>query len=134
MTDKGTARVRAALIYVMIGLSGHMDEFLAMYKVNSWDSLKVLNSNVLFSETNIDLQDVKHNLIFVIEILEPYLRPVITPIKNMIAFGDVSTVLTEEQERICSLALDILKAALNKPTILPALETEWRKGDVKPRF
>ena len=32
--DKGIARARAAVIYVMIGLSGHMDEFLAMYKVN----------------------------------------------------------------------------------------------------
>ena len=111
-----------------------MSFFQCIRLIPIWDRLNALNSNLLFSETNIDLQDVKHNLIFVIEILEPYLRPVITPIKNMIAFGDVSTVLTEEQERICSLALDILKAALNKPTILPALETEWRKGDVKPRL
>jgi hypothetical protein len=88
----------------------------------------------LVSYTKIDLQDVKQKLIFIIEILEPYLKPAISPIKNMIAFGDVSTVVTEKQEYFCSLALEILKAAISKSTILPALETEWRKGDVKPRF
>lgn len=79
-------------------------------------------------------QAVKHNLIFVIEMLEPFLLPAITPIKNTIAFGDVSAVLTEKQEHACSLALDILRAAMKKPAILPSLEIEWRKGIVKPRF
>ncbi|KAI5080032.1 hypothetical protein GOP47_0005511 [Adiantum capillus-veneris] len=108
VVDKGICFGRAALVYVILGFSGHIDEFLTSYKA------------------------VKHKIIFVIEMLEPFLLPAITPIKNTIAFGDVSAVLTEKQERDCSLALDILRAAISKPGFLSALEVEWRKGVVKP--
>lgn len=33
MVDKGAAYARAALVYVILGLSGHIDESLSMYKV-----------------------------------------------------------------------------------------------------
>ncbi|MCO5576324.1 hypothetical protein L7F22_030133 [Adiantum nelumboides] len=109
VVDRGVSFARAALVYVILGLSGHIDESLTVYKA------------------------VKHNIIFFIEMLEPFLLPAITPIKNTIAFGDVSAVLTEKQERDCSLALDIIRTAIKKPAVLSALEVEWRKGVVKPR-
>ncbi|KAH7442925.1 hypothetical protein KP509_02G008200 [Ceratopteris richardii] len=108
VVDKGIDFARAALVYVILGLSGHMDEYMTMYKA------------------------VKHSVLFIMEILEPFLLPAITPIKNTIAFGDVSTVITDKQEHYCTLALAILRAAIKKPEIISALEIEWRRGIVKP--
>lgn len=105
---RGGGRARAALIYVMLGLSGHMDDIITMYK------------------------DAKHSILFLIEMLEPFLIPAATPVKNTIAFGDVSAVLTEKQEHTCSLALDFLRAAIGKTSVLHALESEWRQGHVMP--
>ena len=66
--------------------------------------------------------------------LEPYLIPAIMPVKSTIAFGDVSGVVLEKHEQTCALALDLLHSALQKPTVLPAMEAEWRRGHVAPRY
>ncbi|XP_057857616.1 uncharacterized protein LOC131066784 isoform X2 [Cryptomeria japonica] len=102
------AHARAALIYIMLALSGHMDDLLPKFK------------------------DAKHSILFLIEMLEPFLVPAITTIKNTIAFGDVSTVFLEKQEKICAIALDLLCTAVQRPAVLPALENEWRRGVVEP--
>lgn len=76
---------------------------------------------------------MKHKLLFLIEMLEPYLIPAIIPVKSTIAFGDVSAVVLEKHEKTCALALELLHTALQKPSILPAMEAEWRRGLVAPR-
>lgn len=72
-------------------------------------------------------------MLFLIEILEPFLIPAITPVKSTIAFGDVSAVLDVKQEQSCALALDLLHTAIQKPAVLPTLEAEWKRGHVTPR-
>ncbi|CAM6088777.1 unnamed protein product [Calypogeia fissa] len=99
---------RAALVYLMLALSGHLDDVLPQYK------------------------DVKHHVLFLIEMLEPFLIPAITPVKSTIAFGDVSAVLDVKQEQSCALALDLLRAAIQKPAVLPTMEAEWKRGYVTP--
>lgn len=79
------------------------------------------------------MQNVKHKVLFVIEMLEPYLIPAIMPVKSTIAFGDVSAVVLEKHEKTFSLALELLQTALQKPSVLPAMEAEWRRGQVAPR-
>ncbi|KAH9298581.1 hypothetical protein KI387_030263, partial [Taxus chinensis] len=107
-TQHANAHARAALIYIMLALSGHMDDLLPKFK------------------------DVKHSLLFLIEMLEPFLVPAITTVKNTIAFGDVSAVFLEKQEKTCAIALDLLRTAIQRPAVLPALENEWRRGIVEP--
>lgn len=107
-SQHGVAHARAALIYMILALSGHMDDLLAKFK------------------------EVKHILLFLIEMLEPFLVPAIRTVKNTIAFGDVSAVFLEKQEQACVLALDLLRTAVQKPAVLPALEIEWRRGNVAP--
>ncbi|KAA8520331.1 hypothetical protein F0562_014587 [Nyssa sinensis] len=102
------ARARAALKYIMLALSGHMDDIIAKYK------------------------EVKHRVLFLVEMLEPFLDPAITPIKSMIAFGNVSSVFQEKQEHTCAIALNVLRTAVKKPAVLPSLESEWRRGSVAP--
>ncbi|KAG0598738.1 hypothetical protein M758_12G097000 [Ceratodon purpureus] len=101
-------QARAVLVYLVLALSGHVDDVLNLYKI------------------------VKHKVLFVIEMLEPYLIPAIIPVKSSIAFGDVSAVVLDKHERTCDLALELLRTALQKPTILPAMEAEWRRGNVAP--
>ncbi|KAL3678453.1 hypothetical protein R1sor_021409 [Riccia sorocarpa] len=103
-----TCKAGAALVYLMLALSGNVDDILGLYK------------------------EVKHHILFLIEMLEPYLIPAINPVKSTIAFGDVSAVLLEKQEQYCALALDLLHSAVNKPAVLPAMEAEWRRGHVTP--
>ncbi|KAG1355466.1 hypothetical protein COCNU_07G015780 [Cocos nucifera] len=102
------ARARAALKYIILALSGHMDDVLAKYK------------------------EVKHKLLFLLEMLEPYLDPAITSVENTIAFGDVSSIVLEKQERSCAIALNIIRTAVQRPAVLPSLESEWRRGSVAP--
>ncbi|XP_072956255.1 uncharacterized protein [Typha angustifolia] len=101
-------RARAALKYVILAISGHMDDVLAKYK------------------------EVKHKLLFLLEMLEPFLDPAITAMKNTIAFGDVSAVFLERQESICAVALNVIRTAVQRPAVLPSLESEWRRGSVAP--
>ncbi|KAJ7549300.1 hypothetical protein O6H91_07G048500 [Diphasiastrum complanatum] len=105
---RATSRARSALIYLMLALSGHMDAMLTQYK------------------------EAKHNLLFIIEMLEPFLTPALTPVESTIAFGDVSAVILEKQDQTCALALEILHTAAKRPDILPAMEVEWRQGQVTP--
>ncbi|PIA33619.1 hypothetical protein AQUCO_04100205v1 [Aquilegia coerulea] len=101
-------RAQAALKYIILALSGHMDDVLARYK------------------------EVKHKILFLVEMLEPFLDPAITSVKNTIAFGNVSTVFLEKQQHTCALALNVIRTAVKKPSVLPSLESEWRRGSVAP--
>ncbi|OVA18390.1 hypothetical protein BVC80_1833g45 [Macleaya cordata] len=101
-------RARAALKYIILALSGHMDDVLAKYK------------------------DAKHKVIFLVEMLEPFLDPAATAVKNTIAFGDVSAIFLEKQEQNCAVALNVIRTAVRKPAVLPSLESEWRHGSVAP--
>ncbi|XP_042502913.1 uncharacterized protein LOC122080099 isoform X2 [Macadamia integrifolia] len=101
-------RARAALKYVILALSGHMDDILSKYK------------------------EVKHKVLFLVEMLEPFLDPAITAMKNTIAFGDVSAIFLEKQEQNCAIALNVIRASVDKPAVLPSLEAEWRRGSVAP--
>ncbi|XP_077238411.1 uncharacterized protein LOC143879740 isoform X3 [Tasmannia lanceolata] len=104
----GIARARAGLKYIIIALSGHMDDILARYK------------------------EVKHKLLFLVEMLEPFLDPAVTAVKNTIAFGDVSAAFLEKQEHNCTMALNIIRTAVQRAAVLPSLESEWRRGSVAP--
>ncbi|KAK8959385.1 hypothetical protein KSP40_PGU016149 [Platanthera guangdongensis] len=97
---------RVALKYILLGLSGHMDVELLKYKEH------------------------KHKLLFLIEMLEPFLDPAILSSNNSIPFGSQSVIFSEKQEKNCSSSLNIIRAALRRPTVLPSLETQWRRGSV----
>ena len=78
-------------------------------------------------------QDVKHRILFLLEMLEPFLDPAINPIKSPIAFGNVSSVFQEKQEQNCAITLNVIRTAVSKAAVLPSLESEWRRGSVAPR-
>ncbi|XP_027334716.1 uncharacterized protein LOC113849198 isoform X2 [Abrus precatorius] len=101
-------RARAALKFIVLALSGHMDDILGKYK------------------------EVKHKILFLVEMLEPFLDPAIAVSKSKIAFGDLSSSFPEKQEHNCSTALNIIRTAVRKPAVLPSLESEWRHGSVAP--
>ncbi|KAF7825935.1 uncharacterized protein G2W53_017099 [Senna tora] len=101
-------RARAALKYIVLALSGHMDDILGKYK------------------------EVKHKILFLVEMLEPFLDPALAASKSRIAFGDISSVFPEKQENNCFIALNIIRTAVQKPAVLPSLESEWRHGSVVP--
>ncbi|XP_073037920.1 uncharacterized protein [Primulina eburnea] len=102
------SRARAALKYIVLALSGNMDDVLASYK------------------------EAKHQILFLLEMLEPFLDPALTPLKGMIAFGNVSSFFIENQEQNCAIALDVIRAAIRKSAVLSSLEAEWRRGSVAP--
>ncbi|KAI4356168.1 hypothetical protein L6164_000211 [Bauhinia variegata] len=99
-------RPRAALKYIVLALSGHMDDILGKYK------------------------EVKHRILFLVEMLEPFLDPAIAASKSTIAFGHLSSAFPEKQENNCMIALNIIRTAVRKPAVLPSLESEWRHGTV----
>lgn len=101
-------RARAALKYIVLALSGHMDNILGKYK------------------------EVKHKILFLVEMLEPFLDPGIAVPKSKIAFGDIASSFPEKQEHNCTIALNIIRTAVRKPAVLPSLESEWRHGSVAP--
>ncbi|KAG5054706.1 hypothetical protein JHK85_007216 [Glycine max] len=101
-------RARAALKYIVLALSGHMDDILGKYK------------------------EVKHKILFLVEMLEPFLDPGIAVPKSKIAFGDIASSFPEKQEHNCTIALNIIRTAVRKPAVLPSLESEWRHGSVAP--
>lgn len=65
--------------------------------------------------------------------LEPFLDPAILSMNNTAPFGDVSAIFLEKQDNNCSFALNIIRAAVRRPTVLPVLEIEWRRGSVASR-
>lgn len=107
-TLHSVARARAALKYIVLALSGHMDDILGKYK------------------------EVKHKILFLVEMLEPFLDPAIYTSKSRIAFGDVSFSFVEKEEEECLIVLDIIRTAVLMPAVLPSLESEWRRGSVAP--
>ncbi|XP_021619452.1 uncharacterized protein LOC110620154 isoform X5 [Manihot esculenta] len=102
------SRARAALKYIVLALSGHMDDILGKYK------------------------EVKHKILFLLEMLEPFLDPAIYALRSTIAFGDVSFTFMEKQEQTCVTALNVIRTAVQKPAVLSSLESEWRRGSVAP--
>ncbi|CAN4110486.1 unnamed protein product [Withania somnifera] len=106
---RARARARAALKYIFLALSGVMDDTLVKF------------------------QDAMHHVLFLVEMLKPYLDPAITPVQSMIAFGNVSSIFLEKQEKNCTIALSVIHTAVHKPAVLPSLEAEWRRGSVAPR-
>ncbi|CAJ1948824.1 unnamed protein product [Sphenostylis stenocarpa] len=112
-------RARAALKYIVLALSGHMDDILGKYKSSRWF---------------VRLAEVKHKILFLLEMLEPFLDPAIAVSKSKIAFGDLASSFPEKQEHNCTIALNIIRTAVQKPAVLPSLESEWRLGSVAPRY
>ncbi|XP_006662117.2 uncharacterized protein LOC102704180 [Oryza brachyantha] len=100
------ARSRAALKYIALAISGHMDDVLQEYK------------------------DVKHKLLFILEMLDPFIDPSVNVMTDAIAFGDVSIVHLEKQANACNISLNIIRIAVKRPAVLPSLELEWRRGAV----
>ncbi|CAA0842510.1 Unknown protein [Striga hermonthica] len=98
----------AALKYIVLALSGNMDDIIGKYK------------------------EAKHRILFLLILLEPFLGPSLTPSRGIIPFGNVSSIFTENQEHSCALALNVIRAAIRKSSVLPSLEAEWRKGSVAP--
>lgn len=78
-------------------------------------------------------QEAKYQILFLVEMLEPYLDPSLTPLKGMIAFGNVSSIFSENQEKDCATAVNVIHTAVRKSAVLPSLEAEWRRGSVAPR-
>ncbi|KAJ8505417.1 hypothetical protein OPV22_006303 [Ensete ventricosum] len=103
---QSAGRARAALKYILLALSGHMDDVLSKYK------------------------EFKHRLLFLLEMLEPFLDPVIIGTKNTTS-EDASDIHLEEQKN-CFIALNVIRTALRRPAILPSVESEWRRGSVAP--
>ncbi|KAL3615528.1 hypothetical protein CASFOL_041189 [Castilleja foliolosa] len=102
------SRARAALKYIILALSGNMDDTMARYK------------------------EVKHQVLFLLEMLEPFLDPSLT--QGMIPFGDMPSIFNENQEHDGALALAVIRTALRKSdALLARLEVEWRRGSVAPR-
>ncbi|XP_049936727.1 uncharacterized protein LOC116265450 isoform X2 [Nymphaea colorata] len=101
-------RASAALKYIMLALSGSMDDILAKYK------------------------EVKHKLLFLVEMLGPYLNPAIVTVSDTTFFGDVSMLPIEKQEQNCAMALNIIRTAVSRSAVLPSLESEWKRGSVAP--
>ncbi|PQP93724.1 uncharacterized protein Pyn_11485 [Prunus yedoensis var. nudiflora] len=99
-------RARAALKYIVLALSGHMDDMLGKNK------------------------EVKHRILFLVEMLEPFLDPAVERLKGIIAFGDLSSAHPEKQEENCVIAVNVIRTAVQKPAVLPSLESEWRRGSV----
>ena len=77
---------------------------------------------------------MKHRILFLLEMLEPFIDPAIYAPKSTTAFGDVSFTFLEKQEQNCVTALNVIRTAVQKPAVLPSLEFEWRRGSVAPRY
>lgn len=73
-------------------------------------------------------------MLFLIEMLEPFLDPALTTSKNAIAFGDVSITSLEKQERDCALSLNFIRRAVHRQAVLSELESEWKRSNVAPRL
>lgn len=88
----------------------------------------------VLSSLSFAFQEVKHKILFLLEMLEPFLDPAIYASKSTIAFGDVSFTFLEKQEQTCVIALNVIRTAVQKPAVLPSLESEWRRGSVASRY
>ncbi|KAL6515007.1 hypothetical protein OROGR_020586 [Orobanche gracilis] len=123
-------RGRAALKYIVLALSGNMDDIMAKYKDNKYEKISQMVLQLCLNPQMV--LEAKHQILFVVEMLEPFLDPSLTPLHGMIPFGNVSSFFTGNQEQHCSLALNVIRTAIRKSAVLPSLEAEWRKGSVAP--
>ncbi|KNA25922.1 hypothetical protein SOVF_002230 [Spinacia oleracea] len=101
-------RVRAALKYLVLALSGYMDDVLAAYK------------------------EAKLKVLFLVEMLESFLEPAISASQSIITSAEFSYTFRNVHENTCAIALQVIRAAVRKPSVLPSLEQEWRLGSVPP--
>ena len=67
-------------------------------------------------------QEVKHKILFLVEMLEPFLDPTIASFKSTISFGDLSSAYPKKQENNCVIALNVIRTAVHKLAVLPSLE------------
>ncbi|RLN42521.1 uncharacterized protein C2845_PM01G48400 [Panicum miliaceum] len=102
------ARSRAALKYVVLAISGHMDDVLTEYK------------------------EVMHKLLFILEMLDPFIDPSTSAMKDTVIFGGISAIYLEKQSSASDIALNIIRTAVKRAAVLPSLELEWRRGAVAP--
>ncbi|PAN48176.1 hypothetical protein PAHAL_9G365400 [Panicum hallii] len=102
------ARSRAALKYVLLAISGHMDDVLTEYK------------------------EVMHKLLFILEMLDPFIDPSTSAMKDTVIFGGISAIYLEKQSSASDIALHIIRTAVKRAAVLPSLELEWRRGAVAP--
>lgn len=79
-------------------------------------------------------QEVKHKILFILEMLDPFVDHAISAMKDRISFGGVSAMYLEKQAKVCHMALNIIRTAAKNPAVLPSLELEWRRGAVAPRL
>uniref|UniRef100_A0A452YRM3 Uncharacterized protein n=1 Tax=Aegilops tauschii subsp. strangulata TaxID=200361 RepID=A0A452YRM3_AEGTS len=77
-------------------------------------------------------QEVKHKILFILEMLDPFVDHAISAMKDRISFGGVSAMYLEKQAKVCDMALNIIRTAAKNPAVLPSLELEWRRGAVAP--
>ncbi|XP_021735575.1 uncharacterized protein LOC110702196 isoform X2 [Chenopodium quinoa] len=101
-------RVRAALKYLVLALSGYMDDVLAEYK------------------------EAKLKVLFLVEMLETFLEPAFSASQSMISSAEFSYTFLNAHENTCAIALQVIRAAVKKPSVLPSLEQEWQFGSVPP--
>ncbi|XP_010673447.1 uncharacterized protein LOC104889813 isoform X4 [Beta vulgaris subsp. vulgaris] len=100
--------VRAALKYLVLALSGYMDDVLVEFK------------------------EAKLKVLFLVEMLETFLEPAFAASQSMIGSAEVSYTFLNVHENTCATALQVLRAAVRKPSVLSSLEQEWRLGLVPP--
>ncbi|XP_057531547.1 uncharacterized protein LOC130809771 isoform X2 [Amaranthus tricolor] len=106
--EHSLAQARAALKYLLLALSGYMDNVLAEFK------------------------EAKLKVLFLVEMLETSLEPAFLASQSMIVSADVSYTFQNVHEDTCAIALEVIRAAVRKPSVLPSLEQEWRLGSVPP--
>lgn len=75
-----------------------------------------------------------HKLLFILEMLDPFIDPSTSIMKNTIIFGGISAIYLEKQTSACDVALNIIRTAVKRADVLPSLELEWRRGAVAPRL
>ncbi|CAL4932534.1 unnamed protein product [Urochloa decumbens] len=102
------ARSRAALKYVVLAISGHMDDVLTEYK------------------------EVMHELLFILEMLDPFIDPPTSTMKGTVIFGGISAIYLEKQSSASDIAFNVIRTAVKNAAVLPSLELEWRRGAIAP--
>jgi len=75
-----------------------------------------------------------HKLLFILEMLDPFINPSTSAMKDTVMFGGISAIYLEEQSSASDIALNIIRTAVKKAAVLPSLELEWRRGAVAPRL
>lgn len=75
-----------------------------------------------------------HKLLFILEMLDPFIEPSTSAMKNTVIFGGISSIYLEKQSSASDIALNIIRTAVRRAAVLPSLELEWRRGAVAPRL